>query len=266
MGEHRPASDSANVLGGLVEAAAAGEWWDPDPRRPLLLAEKPSVSDWDPAATVDAVALVQLLTTGRVDSVPTSPPGPLRAVRLRRVRVVGELNLEHAKLECSLELQGCWLDYDAAPVSLKEATCPLIKIIGCWFSAGLNCDQITVTSGLWLNRCTMLGRTRLIGARIGGDLDLIGTTFDHANGSAIDADQAFVRGTVRCDEVTAIGTVSLTGIEVGGDLVLRGGHFFQIRAGDALTVDQAQVAGSAFFDGGFQAIGPVRMVGAKIGW
>jgi hypothetical protein len=116
---------------------------------------------------------------------------------------------------------------------------------------------------------------RLVGARIGGQLNCSGARLSNESGPALLADRIQVAQAVHLDEgFTAEGagedgTVRLIGARVGGRLSCSGAQLSNT-SGPALHADGIQVDEDVFLDDGFTAEGAgedgtVRLLGARIG-
>ena len=134
-----------------------------------------------------------------------------------------------------------------------------------------------------------IGEVRMLGARIGRDLDCSGGRFENPGGVALAADRADIRGEVRLAEgFHAMGEVRLQRARIGSDVSCPGGKFENRRSrlptrvgrssrdqaigrslgkpGDyALRADGADITGSVNLAEGFSAKGVVYLVGAQIG-
>ena len=134
-----------------------------------------------------------------------------------------------------------------------------------------------------------IGEVRLLGARVGRDLDCSGGRFENAGGVALAADRADIRGEVRlASGFHATGEVRLWRTRIGSDVSCLGGRFENRKSckpeldgrdvrdqdfgrhlgepGDyALRADGADIKGSVNLTEGFSATGVVYLVGAQIG-
>jgi hypothetical protein len=116
------------------------------------------------------------------------------------------------------------------------------------------------------------GEVCLGNARIGGNLECNGGTFENPTGKALFIERAKIGGGVFMSNADnqpfhAIGEVRLVGARIVGTLVCDGGQFEN--PGVALNFDGAQIGGSVFLryadSQPFQAKGEVRLLGAHIG-
>jgi adhesin HecA-like repeat protein len=210
---------------------------------------------WDAQRSVPAALLAELLTSA-------GGPGRSGVLRLAGARIVGRLDLGPAELVSSLLLWGCWF---AEPVLLNEARALSLRLLGCHLP-GLSADQLTTRGNLQLRYgFTARGEVRLVGAHVGGQLDLRGATLTNPGGPALVADGLTVDQDLLCGEgFAATGEVRLVGAHVGGQLNLRGATLTnpggRALSADGLTVDQNLVCGE-----GFKATGEVRLLGAHVG-
>ena len=120
-----------------------------------------------------------------------------------------------------------------------------------------------------LDRLDATGTVRLVSAKIGGMLQMTGSTLRQSgkkgNQTALQAQSAEIGGAVLLrDGFTAVGQVSLYGAKIGGNLECEDGHFNN-ENGDALQVQSAEIGGAVLLRDGFTAVGQVSLYGAKIG-
>jgi hypothetical protein len=169
---------------------------------------------WGPGRTVRAEVLAELLTGLR------GPDGvQARAVRLRGARVSGTLDLEAARLECPLLLEGCFLE---RPVSLRDARAQAIRLPGCHVP-GIDASQLRAEGSVELNEGFTAGAMiSLAGARISGLLDLSSAVVAGTSGLAVDADGLRVEQGMACTGLETTGEVRLSGAHIGGRLGLEG--------------------------------------------
>jgi hypothetical protein len=151
----------------------------------------------------------------------------------------------------------------------------------------INADRAVVTGTVFLSKgFEARGRVSLIGAQIGTNLRCTGGEFKNSwlhklkrGGLAITANGAEVHGDIYFDDgFRAEGEVRILNTRVSGDLVCAGGSFHNPsehpnddehageddEPGDALSADGIQV-NDVNLKEGFEAIGRVRLSGARIG-
>src|SRR5207245_720176 len=105
-------------------------------------------------------------------------------------RITGFLDLEATTLTCPLQLQDCYVDES---VNLNEATAPSIRLPGCHLP-GLTASQLHTVGDLELRRAkfTTNSEVSLLGAHIGGALNLRGASLSNPSGRALWADSLTV--------------------------------------------------------------------------
>jgi hypothetical protein len=211
---------------------------------------------WGRRRTVRAEVLAELLTQqGEGARRP-------RALLLAGARITGALDLTGLELVCSVLLLDCWFD---EPVILTEAQAVAVRLPGCHLPA-LQAARLTTQGNLELNLgFTVKGDVRLLGAHVGGQLDLSGATLTSPNGVAFYGDTLTVDQNMFCRAgFTAQGEVRLLGAHVGGQLNLNGATLTnpkgQALNADALTVGQVMSCLEPF-----TAEGEVRLRAARIG-
>jgi adhesin HecA-like repeat protein len=214
-------------------------------------------ASWGAARTVPAELLVELLVGART---------PLRArrlqaVRVRGARITGRLNLEAATLACPLLLQDCYLEQS---ISLNQARAQVILLPGCHLP-GLTAEQLETRGNLVLDRSSVTGEVRLLGAHIGGQLRFNGASLTNPDGPALNADEITVGQGVFCLEgFAAAGEVRMIGAHIGGTLELDGATLTNPN-GQALNADRLTVDQGMFCRKGFTSEGEVRLLGGHIG-
>ncbi|MGK3207847.1 hypothetical protein [Amycolatopsis sp. MEPSY49] len=173
-----------------------------------------------------AVKGVGLQATGTGDS---------GAIRLLGARVSGEVFLGEAVL--------------------ANESGPVVHADGAVVDGDFSLAGATVTGG------GEEGALRLLGARVGGQLDLGDATVANDSGPAVGADRLRAGGLYGTG-VTVTGAVSLLGARIDGQLNL-GGAVFAHPAGRALSADSARIEGSVHARG-LRASGAVSLIGAHV--
>ena len=157
---------------------------------------------------------------------------------------------------------------------------------------GSHCGPITAdglrTSGNFsLQKTTITGEVRFLGADIGGDLSCTGATMDNEGKKALNADGLTVKGSVFLrGDFSCTGEVRFLGADIGGDLDCSKGTFqgeicllganidgvlgctgatMVNEGGMALNADGLTVKGDVFLSGDFSCTGEVRFLGADLG-
>lgn len=139
-------------------------------------------------------------------------------------------------------------------------------------------DRMVVNGGVFLtDEFEAIGRVRLIGAQISGNLDCTGGTFrnvdsdGNAKGEALTADGVVVMGDIGFRRgFSAHGELRLLGASIGGDFVCLDGEFRNADAdgkalGDAISMDRMTVKGSFFLLQIREMIGGVSLSEAQVG-
>ncbi len=162
--------------------------------------------------------------------------GSSGAIRLLGARVSGEIFLGEAVL--------------------ANESGPVVHADGAVVDGDLGLAGATVTGG------GEDGALRLLGARIGGQLDLGDATLANDSGPAVGADRLRAGGLYGTG-VTVTGAVSLLGARIDGQVNL-GGAVFADPGGRALSADSARIEGSVHA-GGLRASGALSLMGTHVG-
>jgi adhesin HecA-like repeat protein len=211
---------------------------------------------WDVDRTVRGEVISRLLLGGR-----DPEPGRVARVVLEGARVLGEINLRGGVTEYDLQLTRCWL---AEPVHVTNATTGRTRLRRTHLPGFLGMDWQTRGDASFVE-CVCAGELDLMGARIGGRLNLSGTSLLNADAMALRGDGLTVDRDVICsDGFRVAGEVRLLGAHVGGQLDLSGASLTNV-GGLALNGDQMVVAEGIFCNGSFTASGAVRLIGAHVG-
>ncbi len=146
-----------------------------------------------------------------------------KGVLLRGAFVTGDFDLQGCLGVCALGLHDCWFE---VALVIAHAGIAVLSLQGSRVP-GLQGDRADITGGVFLSGgFTAEGEVRLLGAKIGGQLNCIGGAFRNAGGIALDGDGAEITGDVFLSGgFTAEGEVRLLGAKIGGDLACIGGTF-----------------------------------------
>lgn len=186
-----------------------------------------------------------------------------RGVRLRGAWITGELDVTGATVPRNL---GCWECHFELTPAFRGASVAGSLLLSGSRVPGFEGDGMTCSGSLFLrDKFSSVGEIRLLGARIGGNLDCSGAAFDGKDGDVLLMDGAEIKGDVFLRKgFSATGTVRLPGARIGGDLDCTDAAF-DGKDGDTLLADSAEIKGSVFLRRGFSATGEVRLLGARIG-
>ncbi len=196
-------------------------------------------------------------------------------VRVHGARITGTLDLTHVPAAVGIELRGCFFE---RPVLLTSARLPWLTLTASHLPA-LDADGLRVEGDVLLgDGFTVTGQgeegaVRLLGARIGGQLNLNGARLTNEAGPAFIGDGLHVDGDVFGGGFVATGhgelsAVRLPGAHINGQLNLNRAELAN-QAGPALIGDGLHVDGGLVLAEGFTATGhcergAVRLPGAHI--
>ncbi|MDR7277828.1 hypothetical protein [Catenuloplanes atrovinosus] len=208
--------------------------------------------------TVRAEAIVSALRAGG-----QAPP---RYIRIKGVRIEGDLDLAAMTLTSVIEFTSCHFD---GAVNLRDSDLASLKLHGC-SAATIDARNARFSGSLAIvdgSRCRTL---QLGGARIGGSLVLEGSDFDDPAGTCISAWGIQVGGSMLCGHgFTSHGEVNIGHADISGALSFTGARLHH-PDGWALNAQGARIGYALFLgsaiddDSGFRCDGAIRLVGAKI--
>jgi hypothetical protein len=212
---------------------------------------------WTPDRHIRPQVVYQLLTgRGELDKAFGTPV----AVRVRGAQISGNLNLGSLALRCPLELYECYI---CGRLGLTKTTTSDISLRGSYLAKGLTARRLLLDHNLNLGKLRSAGRTRLIGAHIGGQLNCDRATFSNPNGRALNADGINAGGAVSFRDAQVSGEIRLLGAHIGGQLNC-GRATFSNLDGRALYADGLTCNGDMRLDNA-QVTGEIRLLGAHIG-
>ncbi len=181
-------------------------------------------------------------------------------VQLFGARITGQLDLQGCDIPQNLNLKSC--HFDQAPFLLDA------KLRGLYLEGstlpGLLADRLRTAGNVHLQKVTASGEIRLLGAKLGGNLDCVGATLEaHQGGKALHADGLDTQGGVFLRDVTAKGKIRLLGAKLGGDLVCINVKPASENANVTLSCDRMRAEGT-FFLGNCRFSGPLSLAGAHV--
>lgn len=192
----------------------------------------------DPGKRPDVHAdFLRWLATDR-DAVTYLDPG---GIRVYNATISGDLDLRNCKLQHPLRLEYCTV---RAGFYLLQASLPILYLDSCDLESGIEADEVRATGDIKLLSSVVKDKVSLIGAQIGGDLDLSHSTLQGTPISMI-ADRARISGSVQFGGADAPGATRY--FSARGDLRFIGaqieGDFDCWRAGPfgKLICEQMQV-------------------------
>ncbi|MEU9485917.1 hypothetical protein AB0D83_20015 [Streptomyces decoyicus] len=197
-----------------------------------------------------------------------------RGIRLVGARIIGQLDLTDVSSTVPLWLEHCQFDES---VVLDRAQLSFLSLRGSAVPA-LQAERLRLSHSLALTSLTAIGHgadgaVRLVGAHIGGQLDLAGAVLSNESGPALVGDGLQVDNDTLLTNLTATGkdeagAVRLVGAHIGGQLDLAGAVLSN-ESGPALVGDGLQVDSDTLLTdvmaSGHGADGAVRLAGAHIG-
>lgn len=209
-----------------------------------------------------------------------------RGVRLHDARVVGALELDYITATVGLDLVDCDV---REPMDLSHATLSRLVLTGSRLAAvragglhvsgtltmegaelrndagpALHADRLRVDGTLFLRRARMFGHgdrgaVRLLGARVGGELNMQGAEVRNDSGPALDAADLTVDSNMFLEHAVVSGhgdkgAIRMRGAHIGGLLSMNGAVVGNT-AGPAVRADSLSVVGGLVLEEGFQASG-----------
>ena len=222
---------------------------------------------WGPGRTVRAAVLQDLLLGN-------ASPLHNRGVQLRGLRIIGQLDIQHANLQYPLLLDCCYLPDG---VAVTGATVALFAMKDCWV-AGLGGDALVVSQFLDFGGSTFSGPVRLMLAEIGGGLSFRGCHLSNPgdDGVVLWAERLRVDGDAFLDKdlgqrpFVADGGLRLSGATIAGNLSCVGAQLRSAnRDAPSLMAQRIRVGGDVFLtshprETGFGAKGTINLIAAEI--
>jgi hypothetical protein len=222
----------------------------------------------DPARQVRASLIRMLLLPKDGDGLPRLHE---KGLQIAGAWIRNPLDLEGCRIGCDLALLAC--RFDELPVFMS-ATLDGLYLNGSSLP-GLNGSGLNVRGGVFLGGVEARREVRLLGAKLGGNLNCSGAKFfaekkaEGTPGNAFSADGLDAAGGVFLRGLEARGEVRLLGAKLGGNLDCDGAKFFAEKdaegtPGNAFSADGLDAAGGVFLRG-LEARGEVRLLEAKLG-
>jgi hypothetical protein len=209
---------------------------------------------FNPENTIRA-AFLRFLMLGGDEEAPVHENG----VFVTGAWIEGILAMNGARSDLRLSLSRCRIER----IEARHAQLRLLNLGGSYLKRGFAGDGLSI-SGLFLRRgFRSTGQVRLPGAKIAGNLECVGGTFDSSGETALLLDGINVDGSVLLsDGFHARASVRLNHAKIGAALDCDDSRVDSLK-GVALSLQHARISGSAFFRRA-QFVGVLRMHGAKI--
>ncbi|MEL6233792.1 MAG: hypothetical protein AAFR46_05250 [Pseudomonadota bacterium] len=201
-----------------------------------------------------------------------------KGIRVQGAYIRGDRPKPHsAWLTAGLDLEGCTIRGDLGlvlcrfpdMVLLRSAALSTLNLAGSHLMAGLSADGLQTTGAVFLRQVEVTGQTRLLSARIGGQLACDRGWFKNPGQYALIADGLETTGEVFLRQVTVTGETRLVGARIGGDLICDGGWFknpgedYKGQPNDALAINRAEIAGGFFWRDEARIDGAMDLTGAR---
>lgn len=168
------------------------------------------------------------------------------------------LDFEGATLPGSLALIACRIP---DRILLRSATVRSLYLNDSKISAEISGDGLQAAGGIFLRGSHVKGKVRLLGARIGGDLDCKGAKFE-AEGISLACDRSQAVGNVLLNLCEFTGTAHFIGTRIEGDLSFE--HAKILAKDCALAADGVQIAGALYLRDRLEIAGLLSLTGAEI--
>lgn len=182
-----------------------------------------------------------------------------RGIWLTGARVTGTLNLDGVALDRVLWFIGC--SFTGKPY-FRGAKGKMLGFVECTLP-GVKADWLSLEGSLSLRGTTVVGETRVPGAKVGAQVDCSNAILTNEGGKAFFGDGLEVVGGVLFQGATVTGEMRLMGAKVGGQVVCFGATLTNV-SGKAFNADRVEVEESLVFENA-KVTGETRLLGAKIG-
>jgi hypothetical protein len=196
--------------------------------------------------------LLRLLLLGGADL----PPMHTRGLRLIGALIVGQLDLQNARIGSDVQLIDCRFD---EPVVLQSAAIDSLFLDGSSFP-GLAGRRLEARGNLYIRRTMITHAVDLRGARIGGEMVLDGSSIAAPDDIALELSYVVTRGDLTLRSCAIDGRLKAWGISVAGDMIFLnatiacpGGMALSgnaARIGGDLDLRASHITGSTAFVGG----------------
>ena len=199
------------------------------------------------AQPVRAAFLVWLLTSDEI---------PRHVLRILGASIEGHLDLEGRTVQCPIDFHRCRF---SESIKVDQAKLSRLSLIDCDVPA-LEARQLQTTGDLSLSR-SRVRWVGLLGARIGGQLDLAHAELSNSRGEALTADGASVGQDVICRGTKAHGGITLVNAAIAGSIDLSAAKIYPrgIRASKVL------IGADLRTDESTAVSGTLALTGASIG-
>jgi hypothetical protein len=181
-----------------------------------------------------------------------------KGVRIASVTIAGDLDLEGCRIAHRLHFLACAFQ---GKLILYAAKLPALYLLHCELGGGMWADGVAVEGTMHLRRVSSFGSIRLLGARVGGNLECPDTSVQ-CLGESLALDGARIGGGVLLDRLQASGEVRMLRARIGGDLNCNGAVLQATEV--ALLAEAARIRGDVRLGAGFRSAGRVVLEAARI--
>lgn len=158
--------------------------------------------------------------------------------------VVGQLNLNHARIPFALDIRHC---YFAETVLMQNAKCTSLFMSRTRLVKGLKASGLQTGNVFLRDQFSSEGQVRLFNASIEGDLDCSRGNLSNPDGPALAADGMKVgRNVFFRDGFSSKGEVQLPGARIGGDLDFSGSRLSGT-SGNAVNIQRTEIKQTLFW-------------------
>jgi hypothetical protein len=193
-----------------------------------------------------------------------------RGIEIGGAKIIGRINLAYTIMNYPLTLAFCSIPNG---INIGYARVDFLALDGSHVAhegkpddASFHGDGLVIRSNVYFRDGAIFkGRTRLLGAEIGSQLNCRKSSFIAPASEAFNADGIRVKGSVILrDGAEFHGMTRLLGANIDGDVDCSGSCFIN-RNGKAFAADDATVKGKVVFGNGAKFYGETRITGAEIG-
>ncbi|MCT7293899.1 pentapeptide repeat-containing protein [Rhodococcus sp. PAE-6] len=197
---------------------------------PAELHDPANVDQWPADRHIPARAIRDVLTG---DHTGFDPQG----LRIAGARITGDIDFAHLTFDFPLELVQCRID---RKMDLSNASLRRLKLSRSHLQSA-DLDGANITGDLTAAWIVTNGEISMIGATIGGQLDLDGAHLHHPGGDALSLHNATITGALFAHSITTTGAILARDATLSR-LEFTGAHL-RNSGGDVLAVDRATITG-----------------------
>lgn len=233
----------------LLDAYLKGDFCELGPKRPVKKSKNNTVR----------ASFIRFLALGGDNEVAAHELG----IRVTGAWIEGSLKLSNACISADLSLLRS--HFEEVPELIGTNLQGSLNLSGSLLP-GLIADRAAIKGNVSLSHgFTSNGEIRLLGAKIGSDLDCTDAKLNVEFGDALSADCSVVQGNVFLSNgFTVTGQIRLLSAQIGGSLSCKGAQLNVIE-GNALSADRATINGDLSLSDGFRSNGEIRLLAVQIG-